>query len=343
MLQIEEVDADRLRMATSGGLPLPLEQSPAWTAFAESQGAPLWKHLVWTEDGKDVAVAAFYRAKLRGMKYLHARGGPHWLKEVTPERETELRGTLASYLKSQRERFVFVRMHATYSSSDLEEPFSVICYDRTVIIDGGGGDAETALSALPKTGRRLVKRAQKKMAQMGGQIVEETGLTRDEFQEHYALLTETAKRDGFRPHPFEHYWQFLNELGPEHGRLYCARIDGELAAWDLVGVGASKGNAFYGASSELSRTAQAVPALDFEVARRLGEEGKMGLDLMGIHSPSTPDLFRVGKYKMQFADRYIDVPPVRDFPLQKATYRGARAAFSARGALRKVKSKIRKA
>lgn len=342
MLQIQRVDAERIRVATSGGAPLPLEQSPAWEPFAAAQGTPLWGRFLWTEDGKDIAVATFFEARKRGMRYLQARGGPHWLKEATPQREKELRQALAQYLKANRLPFIFVRLEATYEAVDLARPFSVISYDRTVIIDGGDGQRDVALNSLPKDGKRLVNRAQKKMTQMDGEIVEETGLSRQEFQEHYALLEETALRDDFRPHPFDHYWQFLDELGPQHGRLFSARVGGKLAAWDLVGVGGACGKAFYGASSDLSRRAQAVPALDFEVACRLGEEGKTGLDLMGIHSPRTPELFRVGKYKLQFAHHYQDVPAIWDFPLQKAIYQGAHGLYGARQAARTLSSKWRK-
>ncbi len=322
MLEIRRMSADEVRAATSGGKRPPLEQSSVWEGFSAAEGNPVWQHLGWMEDGKTVAVATFYCHEMTGAEFLWARRGPVWLKEATPQREQELRGTLGQYVNAAAPNISFVRMHATYSAPDLEEPMRAIGYDRTIVINGGGGDRSAALALLPKEGRRTVNRAAKKMAQMGGIITRESP---GDFGVYYELLCETAKRDGFTPHPKTHYERFL-DLPGDAGRLYVARVDGQLAAWDLVGVNGQIGSAFYGASSQLSREAQAVPALDFEIACLLGEEGMDGLDLMGIHSPRTPSLFDVGKYKVKFAVSPIDVPGLWDLPTKPWKYRALVAA-----------------
>lgn len=322
MLELIPVDSEEVRQAASGGRALPLEQTGVWARFAEAEGTPAWGSLILKEDGRPLAVVTLYRHEMGGIPYLWARRGPVWLREATPERERQFRELLADQIRLTSPEIRFVRLHATYAAADLQEPLRVIGYDRTVIIDGAGGDQAEALARLPKEGRRTVNRAIKKMAQMKGTIGVESP---ESFSEYYQLLVDTGRRDCFTPHPEAHYWNFLTLLG-DNARLYVARVDGELAAWDLVGINGEVGSAFYGASSDLSRQAQAVPALDFEVARSLGEEGMVGLDLMGIHSPRTPELFGVGKYKMKFTVAPTDVPGLWDMPLKKYQYRGLRFA-----------------
>ena len=71
---------------------------------------------------------------------------------------------------------------------------------------------------------------------LGCTIAEETGLSREEFESLYAVMSETARRDGFRPHPSDVYWDMLTALGPEYARLFVLRRDGEPHCWDLVNM-----------------------------------------------------------------------------------------------------------
>lgn len=333
-LGVELIDAEQLRIAAAGAAALPLEQSSAWEPFMEAAGGRCWGRLRWFDGDTTIAVATFYETDIRGVKFLWARQGPVWLKPVTPSREKELRQALRAFVRLHSPRIAFTRLHAWYRDQDLHDPFQVIGYDRTVIIDGAKGDREAALALLPKAGKRLLRRSLKKMAEVGVTIQEETGLDRQAFEEFYQILVETAERDGFRPHPIEHYWTMLDAIGPEHARLFSARIEGELVGWDLIGVNDRQACAFYGASTQRGRQAQAIAGLDFEVACRLGEEGVLGLDLMGIHSPRTPQLFDVGRYKLQFANTYTDLAGLWDFPVKPLTYKSLQAAFRVKESLR---------
>lgn len=336
MLEIAAIDAEEMRTATAGAEILPLEQSEPWEQFSESSGNPCWGRVKWTENGKTLAVAAFYEYEVRGFKFLWSRRGPVWIKSVSPEREEEALTLLQRYVKEKSRKIVFVRLHAWFSNAMLREPFRVIGYDRTVIIDGAKGDRDKAKAALPNNGRRLINRAQKRLGAAGGVVQEETGLNKKQFEEFYQMLVLTAERDGFTPHELDHYWSMLDQLGPEHARLFSVRVDGELACWVLVGVYGRNAVMFYGASSQLSRATQAAPLLDFEVTCMLAEEGVKGMDMMGIHSPRTPSLFDVGRYKMQFASAYTDVPGLWDMPIREGAYRSMVAAMMARNTIRQV-------
>lgn len=342
MIEIRSVEPEQLRQVQSGiDGRVPVEQALAWESFSNAIGAPLKFRLLLEEDGKPLAFVSFYEHRVRGATYLWARRGPVWLKEPSPQREEEAIGALKDYVRTGAPNVVFLRMHAWYAHPEARDAFRVIGYDRTALVDGCGGKREAALAAMPAVGRKLVRRAKTLFEEAGGTIQEETGLDRAEFAAFYDLLQQTAQRDQFNPHEEEYYWNLLSELGPQHARLFSARVNGELACWDLVIQNGKNVGALYGASSELSRDTRATVLLDFEVACILGAERRGNLDLMGVHSPRVPDLYSVGRYKLQFASTYTDVAGLWDVPIKVASYNALRAAFAGRNLWRDTTNKVR--
>lgn len=317
------ISDEEMRIAAAGVAALPIEQSAPWEALEESRGHRLWGRYEWHENGKRVALIALYEYALRGTRYLWAKHGPVWLKEATPLREAAFREDLAREVRQRDRSIVFIRLHAEFSAQDLEDVLQIITYDRTVIVDTSGVTPESILESMTTDGRRAIRRAQKKMADGDAQVVEETKLAAKDFSEYYAVMTETARRDGFSPHPQEYYSQMLEKLGSEYARLFAVRVgeEKELVAWDLVTVYDRKAVAFYGASSARARTVLAPDALDYTAACLLAAEGITGgFDLMGAHSPRVPELFSVGKYKKRWAQHYTDVPGAWDMPLKPTRY-----------------------
>lgn len=342
MIEVQSIDAEQMRQVQSGiDGRVPVEQAVAWEAFSKSIGSPLRFRLQVVEDGKILAFLSLYEHRVKGFSYMWARRGPIWMKEPSPEREQEVIQALKDFVVQAAPKVVFLRLHAWYAHRELVEPFRVIGYDRTALLDGAGGNRDAALAAMPAVGRKLVRRAKTLFEAAGGSIQEETGLGRAEFAPFYDLLKQTAERDGFTPHEEEYYWQLLSELGPDHARLFSARVDGELACWDLVIQNGKNVGALYGASSELSRNTRAAVLLDFEVACILGAERRGKLDLMGVHSPRTPGLYSVGRYKLQFASTYTDVPGLWDVPIRLAPYNALRAAVAGRGLWRDASNRVR--
>lgn len=328
--RLERIDAEAMRIAAAGVAPLPIEQASPWEAFETARGHALWGRYEYFEGKKRIALIALYEYDLRGTKYLWAKHGPVWLKEATPSREAHFRTLLAEEVRRRDRSVAFVRLHAEFSADDLEDVLQIITYDRTVIIDTSGGTAQSILDSMTTDGRRAVRRAEKKMAEGGAQVFEETAQASEDFTEYYAVMKETAERDGFSPHPIEYYTQMLSTLGPEHARVFCVRVgeERELVAWDLVTVYDKRAVAFYGASSARARTVLAPDALDYTAAVILAEEGITGgFDLMGAHSPRVPELFTVGKYKKRWAQSYTDVPGAWDMPLKPTRYRMLRQAL----------------
>lgn len=331
---LARVSAKEMRIAV-GNTPAPVEQTEAWERFERSMGRSLFGRYVYVADGRPTAALALYRYEVHGQTFLWAKHGPVWLKEQTPEREAELRALLLAEVRRREPRTAFIRLHARFQAPGLHELLSTITYDRTVVIDLTPGTPEAMSDAMPKDGRRGVRRAERVAREAGCTIAEETGLDRAAFDEVYDVMVETARRDGFRPHPSEVYWRLLTELGPEHARLFVLRKDGEPHAWDLVTVVGRHAVAYYGASSNASRGFRAAEALDWFVACTLAEEGKVGFDLMGAESSRVPSLYSVGRYKKRFAKHATEVDGAWDLPVRPVLYAGMVAAKRTRTTLRR--------
>ncbi|MFC7580339.1 lipid II:glycine glycyltransferase FemX [Schaalia naturae] len=340
--RFEPLTDDQMRVAAAGVVALPIEQSGCWERFECSQGRRLWGRFQWMDEGRPVALIALYEYSLHGARYLWARHGPVWLKEQSPERASRLREDLRALVRQRDRGIVFVRLHAAYAAPDLAEPLQTITYDRTVVVDTSGGTEDSVLGSMTAEGRRAVRRARRRMEERGGRVVEETGLGRERFHEYYAVLIETAERDGFRPHPECVYWDLLETLGPDHARLFGVRVgeEGRLVCWDLVLVNDRRALAYYGASSLASRDVLGPDALDSAIAVTLAGEGIAGFDLMGAHSPRIPELYSVGRYKRRFAQRYTDIDGAWDMTVHAGLYRALLAAMRAKHGLTRAGGRI---
>lgn len=330
---LRRVSARDMRIAI-GCTPAPLEQTQPWQAFEASQGRGLLGRYVYTVGDKSVAVLALYRYEIAGVPFAWAKHGPVWLSEQTPQRERELRDLLRQEVRALLPGAAFIRMHARFRADDLREPVGVITYDRTIVIDLRPRTPEAIAAAMPRDGRRGTRRAARVAGEAGAVIAEETGLSRQAFEEVYQVLVETADRDGFRPHPADVYWDMLTTLGPQHARLFVLRVDGVPHCWDLVTVSGKQATAYYGASSNASRGFRGAEALDWAVACQLAQEGLDGLDLMGAESSRVPELYSVGRYKRRFAQHATEVDGAWDVPVRPVLYSALVRARAARGALR---------
>ncbi|CAM2827385.1 GNAT family N-acetyltransferase [Actinomyces slackii] len=330
---LRAVDGREMRIAV-GNSPMPVEQAECWQRFEEALGRRLWGRYLYEDGGKPVAAIALYRYELAGQAFLWAKHGPVWLKEQSPQREAHLRELLRMEVKRRDRSIRFIRMHARYGAKDLRELISTITYDRTYVIDLTPKTPEAIAAAMPKDGRRAVKRAERVAREAGCTISDETGLDRQAFEEVYEVLRETAERDGFSPHGSEVYWTMLTSLGPEHARLFVLRQDGVPHAWDLILTSGKDSVAYYGASSNASRSFRGAEALDWWAACALAQEGYRGLDLMGAGSTRVPELYTVGQYKKRYAQHVTEVDGAWDVPVSRVVYRGLVSAKRMRDALR---------
>ncbi|MDI9588731.1 MAG: lipid II:glycine glycyltransferase FemX [Gleimia sp.] len=332
--KLTQISAEEMRIAAAGVRPLPVEQSRVWDAFDERCGRQVFGRYAFTMNDRTIALISLTEFSIRGVKFLWAKKGPVWLRSQSPANELALRKALIAEVKKRDPKVVFIRLHAKYSAPDLRELLQTMSFDRTVLVNTGGGDQDAILETMPKDGRRSVRRSIKRMIEGGARAKDLTGLTREEFTPIYQVICETADRDGFHAHPEEVYWNMLDALGPEHARLFGVEYEGEIVAWVLVLVNDRKAYAYYGAHSLKAREVLASEYLDFWAAKRLGEDGVETLDLMGVDSTRCPELYDLGIYKRRFAKDDVEVDGAWDLPVSPALYNAVVLAKSGKDTLK---------
>lgn len=320
------------QVAAEAGTALPIEQTIVWDTFdAAMEGREPWGRLIYSgADGAPRALLALSRMEIRGVPYLWARHAPVWLgPQPTAAEEADLRELLVAGVRRHDPSVVFVRIHATHRDKELRELLQTMTYDRTVVLDLDRADDEAVLASFKSRGRRDVRKALRNKEMT---YHDETDRAEEVFSELYEILTETGERDGFRAASEETYRTMLRALGPEHARLYVARLSGQEAlVWSLVTVWGDRAVRYYAGSSALGRRVRATDALVYKEACWLRAEGVRFYDLMGVDSERAPELAGVREFKNKFVtDGPIDVPGAWDVPVRPRLYAGLRAALEAK-------------
>ena len=297
---------------------VPIEQTMVWASYQQTvEGRSFWGCLAIERDKEDVAYVSFIDYETHGYHYLRAHHGPMWLQPPTQEQEREAMQALVSYVRSHDRKVAFMRL-AVDHELDLTRPtLSSIPYDTTVHVNVTGGD-EAILANMKARGRRDVRKA---LREAPITCADETQQALDSFDEYYAIMVETAERDGFSPAPQSDYEDMVRILGPEHCRVFAGRMeDGRLATWSICTKSGALGTYYYAASSAEARRGNVTDKLFYFACCELGRLGCEVFDLMGIGSDFSPALNGLNTFKTKFAADVTHVAPDRDVPVKGAFY-----------------------
>lgn len=331
MITIERVSPQTMeREADANGIELPIEQTSVWADFqAGVEGRAPWGCLVIRDDNAVVAVISLIDMETHGYHYLRAMHGPVWKTKPDERLEQAVIAELVDFVKSHDRHVVFLRID-TWSDRNTYPVLSTVPYNETVVLDITGGDEEL-LARMKKRGRRDVRKA---LRESPATCADETAIATKDFTDYYAVMVETAKRDGFMPAPMSDYTDMIKALGPEHCRVFGARIDGKVVAWTIVTLQGRTG-VYYYASMLTSVKRQHVPdKLLYTVACELGQMGYEKLDLMGIGNDFAPSLKSLNEFKTKFSDTTTTIAAGRDVPIKKTFYKSLRLLQDVRRALR---------
>lgn len=318
---VTEIDAGRLEdLVHAAGAHVPIEQSAVWDAFdAAVDGRQHWRRLQWAPDGEARAVISLTRHVGRGFTFLWAKHGPVWLAEPDASAERALRDALRSYVAAEAPGVTFIRLHAA-EAPDLRPVLQIVTYDETVIADLAAGE-DAMMAAMSRTGRKKLRRT---LRDEGFALSEEHDISREGFEELYAIYAETAKRDGFGIFPAETYHGMLAALG-DAARLWVARRNdgggaaGRAVSWVISTVYDGVGQDYYGASNAEGLETNAALRLKWHILTSLAGEGAHTYDMMGVGSARSPQLMGVRQFKEQFGDA-VACDAAWDVPVKSARY-----------------------
>lgn len=333
MITIEQTDFTNFeQVAQELGVVLPIEQTQVWSAFqADIEGRTPWQCLLVKRDGNTVALLSLIDFATHGYHYLRSMHGPVWVDGKPSEaEEREVVAAIVAYARGADKNVAFLRLDTWYEAGTFPV-LSTIPYNETVIVDLTGGD-EQILARMKKRGRRDVR---KSLRESPAECADETEIAVRDFSPFYEVMVETAQRDGFAPAPMSDYTDMIEALGPEHCRVFAARIDGRVVAWSIVTVNGVHA-VYYYASMRTEVMRQQVPdKLLYTICCTLGKRGCTQIDLMGIGNDFAPSLSSLNTFKTKFAEETVQVAPARDVPVKKTFYAMLRTLQSVRRKLRK--------
>jgi lipid II:glycine glycyltransferase (peptidoglycan interpeptide bridge formation enzyme) len=112
-------------------------------------------------------------------------------------------------------------------------------------------------------------------------VVEHAIASPDNLSLFYALLEETAVRNGFGVHQPAYYGRFMS-LFADNAALFFAKANGAIAATGVAARFGEHGVYMYGASSTENRADGAAFLLQYEAMRWARDRGASRYDLWGI-------------------------------------------------------------
>jgi hypothetical protein len=169
----------------------------------------------------------------------------------------------------------------------------------------------------------------------------------------YALLRETAKRDGISIHGKEYYETLFAHCrdyspgsqgrGALEVRLYLAEHQGEVLAAVILLFRETQGVYLYGASSDHKRNLMAPYALQWRALRDAKAAGCLQYDLFGIPPNEDPGHPMAGLYRFKtgFGGRIIHRPGSWDYTYRPLAKRLFTTAEALRKGLREMKKRRR--
>ncbi|RSX57262.1 lipid II:glycine glycyltransferase FemX [Bifidobacterium samirii] len=334
MITIERTSpADMEAKAARAGIDLPIEQSAAWAGYQSGiDGRTPWGCLLIRRGDALLAVVSLIDYETHGYHYLRSVHGPAWAARPDEATEREAVDAILAFVRKADHKVAFLRIDLWHMDAPGAFPvLSTVPYNETVVVDLTGGD-EAILGRMKKRGRRDVRKA---LRESPAVCADETGQALADFAEYYDVMVETAARDGFSPAPMSDYTDMVAALGPDHCRVFAARVDGRVVAWAIVTINGERAVYYYACMRTEVMRALVPDKLLYSFCCELGARGCTSIDLMGIGNDFAPSLKSLNTFKTKFAEDTVTIAAARDLPVKRGLYGVLRLVKRLRGAMRR--------
>jgi len=132
-----------------------------------------------------------------------------------------------------------------------------------------------------------------------------------DIESFWQLTKETAKRDGFSPHPKEHYKKMFELFSPDGTLcLFLAEYDNKIIAANLVSFYGNTCTYLHGASSHLYRQVMAPYLLQWQAILESKRLGYIWYDFGGVNGPSffNKKWLGISRFKSGFSPQTVAAP-----------------------------------
>ncbi|MDX9893782.1 MAG: peptidoglycan bridge formation glycyltransferase FemA/FemB family protein [Patescibacteria group bacterium] len=162
------------------------------------------------------------------------------------------------------------------------------------------GSQEEIAAALKQKTRYNIGLAQRKgvKVRMSSEI--------SDIEAFWQLMKQTAKRDGFHPHPKEHYKKMFELLGKDRMlKLFIAEFDNKIVAVNMVSFFGDFATYLHGASADMYRELMAPYLLQWEAILEAKKLGFKFYDFGGVNGKTYHNQKWIGisRFKAGFNER----------------------------------------
>lgn len=313
-------------------------QSAEWLDFQETMGHKTHR-LGVVENNQITALCGIVENDLPlNKKYFYIPRGPI----LNQKSETKNQELLKKILEiAKKEKAIFLRIEPIYQNLKSEilnlkfKKVTPVQPERTLVMNLTKSEDDLLTGMYPKTRYNI------RLAKRHGVTVHRTRLTdpemlKNDFEIFWQLLSKTAKRDGFKPHPKNYYWQMLKTLVPRpsnvpsaNATLYFAKYQNKTLAANLIMFFGDTATYLHGASSDAHRNIMAPHFLHWHIICEAKRLGFKYYDFWGIDETKWPGITRFKKGFTSEASpnrsvksgHIINYPGTFDLPISKFWYK----------------------
>lgn len=296
--------------------------TPEWLTFQKTLGRAAWRY-----DAGGV-VANIIRHDLPfGKNYLYVPHGP--ILDTQAARggyDRAIRAFVGALVAiAQKERSIFVKcepLHDTVKQMLIRSGFShsdkALQPTRSLLLDLSQS-AEELLAGMHHKTRYNIRLGERKGLRL------EPSMDGTAF---WRLMQQTAKHDGFSPHPASYYQALIDTFagpGPLQTQLFLVRYEDAFVAGAIILIYGDTIYYLHGAMDRAYKTLKAPSFMRWEIIRHYQAKGMRWYNFWGIDDDRWPGVTR---FKTGFGGGEVEYPGACDMTISRGwhvVYRIARA------------------
>jgi len=291
-IKFKPEDKEKLKELNSRFKSQFIEQSLEWFSFQSKLSSRADVSIFVISEKKDDLNSAILFCGVTviktvfGKTYLHLNRGPVF-------RENKINQESFSFFVEELKKYG-IEKNAIYIRFDwpFREDFDLkaLCSDKIALKDAhfSNQPVRTLMIDLTKTEQEILNemkpkgRYNIKIAQKKGAVVLKS-IDQKDVGTFYAMIKETATRDGFSVQPQEFYEKMFASLKEENRvKLYMAESEGKIIAANIVTYYGDTSTYYYGSSSNEYRNLMAPYLLQYEAIMDAKKLGYKYYDFLGI-------------------------------------------------------------